>query len=477
MPDKVLCIHGHFYQPPREDPITGKIPPEPGAAPYKNWNERIHAECYRPNAELGNFEHIGFNIGPTLFSWMESHDPQTYQRIISGDGANLARYGVGNAIAQAYNHTILPLASSEDKVIQVAWGIADFEHRFGRKPQGMWLPETAVDTESLMVLAKQGIKFTILAPWQADSPALDPTEAYHVALPEGQSIMVFFYHGDLSGGVSFNPALTSDADNFALHNLARQYRPDKARRGESQMLLLASDGELYGHHQPYRERFLAHLVDGASNQAGIVSMFPALWLKNFPPKRRIAIRDNTSWSCHHGVTRWSGECGCNSSGGQWKTHLRRALDRLAAALDWLYFDAVYPYISKPRVLRERYIHVMLGELTIEQLIHELAGQVLTSEQTLRIHLLLEAQRERQRIYTSCGWYFDDFDRLEPKNNLAYAAQAVRLAHLATGEDLSQQVIYDLKNVTSHRTSLRGDTVFKRELERTWVLRDWNFTAK
>jgi alpha-amylase/alpha-mannosidase (GH57 family) len=186
-----LCIHGHFYQPPREDPITGLIPQEVGAAPYQNWNERIHAECYRPNAELGNFERMSFNIGPTLFRWMESHDPDTYHRILAQDRANLERNGVGNAMAQAYNHTILPLATLADKRTQIKWGIADFTHRFGRKPEGLWLPETAADLETLTVLAEQDIQFTILAPWQGDLDPLDTSEPYRVALPDGRSIAVF----------------------------------------------------------------------------------------------------------------------------------------------------------------------------------------------------------------------------------------------------------------------------------------------
>ena len=216
---RALAIHGHFYQPPREDPLTGAIPNEFGAAPFGNWNERIHAECYRPNAELGNFERISFNVGPTLSSWMAGYDRSTYGAIVEQDRATVREFGVGNAIAQAYNHTILPLQSREDKVTQVAWGIADFEHHFGRKPQGLWLAETAVNTETLVVLADAGIEFTILAPWQADAPDVDTTEPYRVSLPGGRSITAFFYDRDLSGRVSFDPVMTSNADAFALHDL------------------------------------------------------------------------------------------------------------------------------------------------------------------------------------------------------------------------------------------------------------------
>ncbi len=464
MTTRSLCIHGHFYQPPREDPLTGAVPSEYGAAPYQNWNERIHAECYRPNAELGNFERVSFNIGPTLFTWMEAHDPTTYRQIVEQDHACTLRFGVGNAMAQAYNHTIMPLAGYADKVTQVAWGVADFQHRFGRKPQGMWLPETAVDTETLAVLADHGIEFTLLAPWQAESWNLDPTEPYRVALPEGRSITVFFYHQGLSGRVSFDPAMTTNADAFALNDLVGQYSGEKLRRDEPQLLLVATDGELYGHHQPFRDLFLARLLKSSSAQIGIAPTFPALWLREHPPQRWVGIRDRTSWSCHHGVVRWAGECGC-APGARWKFHLRQALDQLAATLDRVYVEAVSPFLPDPWALRHRYIQVLLGTLSVEDLIGELAGRRLPVEVTRRIHLLLEAQRERQRMFTSCGWFFDDFDRIEPKNNLAYAAQAACLTLLATGNDLAPDALPQLRQVQSGRTGLRGDQVFATYLRR------------
>lgn len=466
MPDWSFCVHAHFYQPPREDPLTGIIPPEPGASPYSNWNERIHAECYRPNALAGNFQRISYNIGPTLYAWMSSYDPETCRMIVSQDRANLERHGVGNAMAQAYNHTILPLASLHDKQTQVAWGIADFEHRYGRKPQGMWLPETAVDLETLTVLRAQGIEFTILAPWQADEAELDPTEPYRVTLPDGDSIVVFFYHRDLSGGISFNPGMTINADNFARFDLLPHFQAEKTRRGEPQLLLLATDGELYGHHQPHRDRFLARLVDGASSHLGLNQVYPALWLKKHPPRRSIKILDKTSWSCHHGVGRWSGDCGCTPGGGTWKAQLRYALERLAASLDCLYVDAVRPFIAQPWELRSRYIHVILGQVQLEDLLFEMAGRRLPSDVVQRLRLLLEAQTERQKMFTSCGWFFDDFDRIEPKNNVAYAAQAVRLANLATGVDLGPQTAHNLQRVHSSSTRLRADQVFWKQLRRT-----------
>ncbi len=458
-----FSVHAHFYQPPREDPITGIIPSEPGAAPYSNWNERVLAECYRPNAELGNFERISFNIGPTLCTWMHAHDPDTCQLIRMQDQANLRRFGVGNAIAQPYNHTILPLASRSDKITQIAWGVADFKHRFGRKPEGMWLPETAADLETLNVLADHGITFTILAPWQAHCERLDPTEPYRVALPAGKSITVFFYHRELSTGISFDPALTNNADIFVRQVLSSQFDEEKTRRNEPQLLLLASDGELYGHHQPFRDRFLAHLVNGASSQTGLTSTFPALWLKMYPPRRTISIRDKTSWSCHHGVARWMGECDCTTGDGRWKDYLRQAFNRLAATLNQLYSEHLRPLKIDPWKLRNRYIHVLLGELSLEDLVGDMSGRLFSEEDMARLRLLLDSQYHRQRMFTSCGWFFEDFDRIEPCNNVAYAAQAVQLAYRATGIDLAPKALDDLRYVTSHTTGLRGDMVFTRRL--------------
>jgi alpha-amylase/alpha-mannosidase (GH57 family) len=465
MPDYSFSIHAHFYQPPREDPLTGFIPAEAGASPYSNWNQRIHAECYRPNAGLGNFGRISFNIGPTLFSWMEGHDAATCRNIVAQDRANFQAHGVGNALAQAYNHTILPLASYQDKVTQVTWGIADFEHRFGHKPQGMWLPETAADLETLSVLADSGIEFTILAPWQAHEPGARANQPYRVELPGGRAITVLFYNAELSGGVSFNPGLTFNADWFAAHQLKPGFMSDSSGDDEPQLLLIATDGELYGHHQKLREYFLAHLVNGASKAAGLAATYPGLWLRAHPPQSAIRLREQTSWSCHHGVRRWVGTCDCTPGDSRWKTRLRSAFDRLAAEIDRIYIEFALPYIPDPWLLRNHYIHVMLGRVTAAELIDEAALRHLPDEIQLKIHLLLEAQRARQRMYTSCGWFFDDFDRIEPQNNLASAAQAVRLVRRATGVDLEAVPLGDLHEVTSQRTGLQGDAVFLYHLRR------------
>jgi hypothetical protein len=436
-----------------------------GAAPFPNWNERIHAECYRPNAELRNFERISFNVGPTLWSWLAAHDPETSRRIVAQDQANVARWGVGNAIAQAYNHTILPLASTRDKHTQVAWGVRDFEYRLGRKPQGLWLPETAVDLETLDVLAQHGIEFTILAPWQAAEDSVDVTEPYRVRLPEGRSITVFFYQRDLSARVSFDAGATINADSFAEHIVQPFFRPEKTRQGLPQLLLVASDGELYGHHQHLRDRFLARLVDGASSRLEIQPTYPGQWLRQYPVRAEMQIRDATSWSCHHGVTRWIGDCDCTPGSSAWKAQLRYSLERLASELDGLFLETTRPCIANPWSLRDDYIEVILGRMSLDALLRTHAQKTLTTAASERIHLLLEAQRERQRMFTSCGWFFEDFDRIEPRNNVAYAAQAVRLARLATGVDLADQVAADLTHVVSNRTGRTADRVFRQHLRR------------
>jgi hypothetical protein len=397
--------------------------------------------------------------------------------IIAQDRTNVDANGVGNAIAQAYNHTILPLSIHRDKVTQVVWGIAEFEHRFGRRPQGMWLPETAVDYDTLSILAEQGIQFTILAPWQAEAANLDTSEPYHVALPGRRSIVVFFYDRDLSGGISFNPGLTMNADHFAASMLSRRFLNEKTMRGEPQIVMIASDGELYGHHQSHRDLFLSHLLNGGGHSAGLVSTYPGLWLKQHPVRRSVGIRENTSWSCHHGVRRWLGTCPCTpgaipardgeaiSNDGGWKANLRFAFERLSESIDELYYAAVRDVVPDPWTLRDGYIHVMLGQTSAADLVAEHAGRRAPKDKMVQVQLLLEAQRERQRMYTSCGWFFDDFDRIEPRNNLVYAAQAVRLTRLATGSDLEPKALQSLARVVSPHTGLRADQLFRHHLHR------------
>jgi len=396
---------------------------------------------------------------------MQKYDPDTFLKIIEQDAANMRRYQHGNAIAQAYNHTILPLGTYRDKVTQVYWGIADFFHHFKRQPRGMWLPETSVDNETLQVLHDHGIEFTILAPWQAETPEIDTGQPYLVSLSKQSEISVFFYQPELSARISFDPQVTINADDFARDLLLTHFKPEKQRRGEPQLLLLASDGELYGHHQSLRQHFLARLVDGASHNLDLHSTFPERWLRTYPPRAHVRIQENTSWSCHHGISRWMGNCLCTPGDSRWKGQLRLAFNRLASDLDQLYYETARAIFKDPWTLRNRYIHVLLGQMSIDALFAESADRSLTTSETRNIHLLLEAQRERQRMFTSCGWFFEDFDRIEPRNNVAYAAQAVRLAYLASGVDLESQTSADLQRVVSQYTALSADVIFRRHLRR------------
>ena len=259
---RALCIHGHFYQPPREVPLTAEIPHEEGAAPFPNWNERIYDHCYAPNVHLKNFERLSFNVGPTLWNWMFEQHADTCAEIVKQEHVDWKRYGVSNAMAQPYNHSILPLANKEDKLTQIRWGIEDFEFRYGHRPQGMWLPETAVDLETLETLVECGIEYTILAPWQAEELP-DTNRPYLLAIEGNRKLSAFFYNQDLSTRVSFDPTSTVNADEFLQNAILPQFKSGKDADGAPQLVTLASDGELYGHHQPFRDKFLQHLLNGA----------------------------------------------------------------------------------------------------------------------------------------------------------------------------------------------------------------------
>lgn len=459
-----LCIHGHFYQPPREDPLTGEIPLEPGAAPFKNWNERILAECYAPNAAAGNMARISFNVGPTLFHWLEMADPTTAARIVAQDHKNLEHFGVGNAMAQSYHHSILPLATYQDKVTQVRWGIADFKQHFGHMPSGMWLPETAADDETLSVLAENGIEFTILAPWQAVGKNVDTSHPYRVELPGGRSIIVFFYNQALSTRVSFDAAATINADVFMRQIMQPEFKTLQNENSEPELVMIASDGELYGHHQKFRDKFLAYLLDGALKGTDIEMTYPALWLKNYPPYRTISIVQNSSWSCHHGVTRWMGACGCTPN-GEWKAYMRQAFERIATEVDEVYYHEAMAIVPDPWELRHRYIEVLQDQTTVEDLASDLAGKHLDEDVIHKLDILLRAQNERQRMFASCGWFFDDFDRIEPRNAVAYAAQAVWLTYQATGVDITPKALGWLHLVKSWRSKAKADEVFSHHLLR------------
>ncbi|MBI5955655.1 MAG: DUF3536 domain-containing protein [Chloroflexi bacterium] len=456
---KYLCVHGHFYQPPRENPFTGAIPRETGAEPYQNWNQRINAECYRPNTSLGNFDVISFNLGPTLAAWLEKNDPATYRRILAADRVNVANNGVGNAMAQVYNHTILPLATRNDKEIQVAWGIADFQHRFGHLPEGMWLAETAVDLETLDVLAQFGIAFTVLAPWQAENPHLDLTEPYLVRLPSGRARTVVFFDAQLAKHICWTPYMTEDAQVFARMCLPMRADWFKEKTAQDQLLLIASDGEFYGHHNRNRTRFLKEFLAEAAPAQGFEVTYLAKYLHHKPAVRETRIAENTAWSCYHGLGRWKESCGCIPADGTWKTAFRQALDGLAARLDDLYLQNAWVALDDPWQTVRDYIKVKLGDEGGPELVARHAAKTLTAEETSKILGLLEAMYYRQWMYTSCGFFFDELSRIEPTNNLAYAARAIILAQQATGTLLEAPFLADLRRATSTHTGQTGEDIY------------------
>lgn len=460
-----ICIHGHFYQPPREDPLSGLIPDEIGAEPFRNWNERIHAECYRPNAELGNFEKVSFNVGPTLFQWMEAYDPDTYHAIINQEQHTYEKNGVGNGMAQPYNHVILPLAPRRDKFTQILWGIADFKHRFGHQPCGMWLPETAVDLETLSILADHDIRFTILAPWQIEWPdGQMEDEPCLIELPGDRKPMIVFpYNQSLSTMVSFASETTRNAEIFVGQKIVPILSSPNGT--ENRIVLIASDGEVYGHHKAFRDKFLAHMLNGALYKNNLEITYPALWLSQQQPVILAKLLEFTSWSCHHGITRWMGKCDC-SPGALWKAPLRSGLDKLADEIDRIYQNYLNHYTQRIWQLRNAYIQVILGQTDLESLLAQFISKPLTKNEIEKIGMILAAQFERQRIFTSCGWFFDNFHRIEPQNNIAYAAQSVWLTEQVTGIELKTKALTLLRNVKDQRTGLRGDTVFAERHQRT-----------
>lgn len=455
-----LCLHGHFYQPPREDPFTNVLPLEPGATPFTNFNEKITAECYRPNAEVGNFEAISYDLGPTLASWLEKEHPDVYQRIIDADRLNIKRYGVGNALAQVYNHIIMPLATTRDKRTQIVWGLCDFRHRYGHDAHGMWLSETAVDFETLDLLAQHGVTYTVLAPWQAIGP-IDPSEPYLVRLRDGRSITVFFYNAPLSGGVSFDWDTTSNADLFAASYLPKRLVQNKLDAGEAQLILIATDGELYGHHRPWRDKFLNHLIQHGAPGYGFEICTLERYMLMHPATREVELHAPSSWSCGHGVARWGIGCECTEGDSSWKEALRRALDNLATQGDQLFERYAGETLSDPWAARDAYLPVHNGWETAESFWARYGKQQRPPDdlrQAQRTMLLLEAQYYQQYSFTSCGFFFEDLDRIEPRNDIAFARRAISLTWQALGRfaiDLQRDFLKDLQAAVSWRTHLTG----------------------
>ncbi|MBN1179238.1 MAG: DUF3536 domain-containing protein [Anaerolineae bacterium] len=446
-----LCVHGHFYQPPRADPFTGIIPRELDAAPYANWNERITAECYAPIAEAGYFEHISFNMGGTLARWLEGYDARVYGRIVESERACYAAHGVGNGVAQPVHHTILPLARRRDKICQVRWGIASFEHRFGHAPEGMWLPEMAVDMETLEVLASEGIRFTILSDEQVRGNLDAGAGPYRVRLPSGADMAVFVRDRHLSNALSFTMP-----DPAFIDDWLRGQVDWRCRRGG--LVLIATDGETFGHHHRQGIGVLGGILrSGAAHGYALTTL--GRYMREHPPEMELEVVGDTAWSCAHRLSRWVVGCGCTSGDSRWKGALRRALDNLASNLDDAYEDETKKFGLDTWRLRDDYIAVLLGRMDQDAFLAEKGLAHLSSNERQRLLQLLEAQLFRQRMYTSCTFFFEDLDRYEPRYAIASAIRALALTLYATGVDLSAGFRRDLRVAVSERSGQTGASLF------------------
>ena len=460
---KYICIHGHFYQPPRENAWLEVIEVQDSAHPYHDCNERISAECYGPNAAsrilssnnsvirniLNNYTRISFNFGPTLLSWMEMYDKETYEAILDADAESVIRFsGHGSAIAQVYNHMIMPLANRKDKITQVIWGIRDFTHRFKRKPEGMWLAETAVDTETLEILAEQNIKFTILAPRQAKSirkmgdsswtsvndNTIDTKRPYLYQLPSGKAITLFFYNGDISQSVAFN-GLLNDGKRFAK-SLIDLFDKES---DEPQLAHIATDGETYGHHHKHGEMALAYSLDYIEKNKNANLTNYAEFSNNYPAKWEVQIHERSSWSCVHGVERWRSNCGCNSGAHanyhqEWRKPLREALDWLRDTLVEIYEREASIILRDPWEARNEYIKIILKR-NDENISKFLQDHTIIDIDAHRVLLIMEIQRHAMLMYTSCGWFFDEISGIETTQVMQYACRAIQLASDIAGIDL------------------------------------------
>ncbi len=457
-----LCIHGHFYQPSRINPFTGEMPTEPDAAPYANWNERINAECYTPNAEGrsdgsgSNFERISFNLGGTLAYWLEKHAPTTYERIVAAERSYWKAHGIGNGLAQPVHHAILPLARRRDKICQIRWGIASFEHHFGHRPEGMWLPEMAVDYETLEIMAAAGVRFTILSSEQVRGDLGAGSGPYWVRLAGGGKIAIFLRDVELSNTLSFAMPELASMDDWLHEHMEWRCR----LRG---LLLVATDGETFGHHHRQGVEVLDYILDaGQTHDYSLTTL--GLYLQHHPPQMEVEIVENTAWSCAHRLNRWVVGCDCTPGDSHWKGALRRALDNLACDLDWTYMMETQRLGADPWPLRDDYIAICLGQVDEQTFLAEHNLSNLSSEDTQRLLWLLEAQFYRQRMYTSCTFFFEDLDRLEPRYAIANGVQAMALTSYATGNDLSHSFRRDLKIAASEKTGRTGAAILDHMLE-------------
>jgi alpha-amylase/alpha-mannosidase (GH57 family) len=447
-----VCIHGHFYQPPRENPWTGVVEAEGSALPFHDWNERITAECYAPNADsplaeapsegakrVNNYSWISFDFGPTLLRWLETQHPDVHQAIVDADRESAERFGGhGSAMAQVYNHMIMPLADAHDKKTQTKWGVEDFERRFGRYPEGMWLPETAADTPSLEALAEEGIKFTILSPDQAlatrregegnwtdvSGGRIDTRRAYTCRLPSGKRISLFFYDRRLSTGLAFENLLDS-GESFSKAVLGGFHPGD-----EPQLVNIATDGESYGHHRRNGHLALASCISKINSSSSASMVNYGLFLSVVPPAHEVRIAEGTSWSCFHGVERWRSNCGCGSEikagyNQDWRTPLRTSLDWLRDRLEEAFAAAAPLEFTDPGAAWDHYPTANLTRpRDVDQYVR---GRLKPGRSEERGRALLRMVECSALMFASCAWFWEDISRMETVQMLRFAARGMDLA--------------------------------------------------
>ena len=488
--NKFICMHGHFYQPPRENPWTGEVDPEPSAKPFHDWNERIAKECYEANIQapilnskgqvslrVNNFSKLSFDIGPTLLSWLRRKQPSTYKAIIQADQESvLKRQGHGNAIAQSYNHIIMPLAKRRDKVTQIVWGIRDFKFHYKRKPEGMWLSESAVDRETMKIMADHGILFTVLAPHQAKRyrhvgfgsrwhtvhhEAIDIRHPYRVVLEQGKQFHVFFYDALISRAIAFQGLLING------DQLVQRLLGVFTLREREQLVSTATDGESFGHHHKFGEMAIAYGLKKIEDQKLAQLTNYGEYLSRFGSYREADIVENSSWSCSHGVERWRADCGCrlNHQEGwnqKWRTVLREAFDALQVSVDSVFEAEGGVLLKNPWQARNDYIQVMLDDTVKERkkFLERNAKKMLNEEEEKKVWDLLEAEKFSLFMYTSCGWFFDDISGLEPVQVMKFAARAMELTQPYCKEDLEKKLLKTLSaaksNIPEHGT---GENIF------------------
>lgn len=492
--DIFLTIHGHFYQPPRENPWLEAIELQDSALPFHDWNERINKECYNPNSiskivdnrnrildVVNNYEHMSFNFGPTLLSWMEHFAPLTYERIIKADIESVSEHsGHGNAMAQVYNHIIMPLANENDKQTQIKWGIRDFEYRFGRKPEGMWLAETAVDDETLKFLEENGIKFTVLSPYQAlkfrqegdkdwqdvSWGNIDPARSYryYIKSAPGKFIDLFFYDGAISRSVAFDELL-KDGNKF----IKRLKEGISDCRDYPQLINIATDGESYGHHTKFGDMALSYVLKIRAKDEGFKITNYAEYLDKYRSNCEVDIKQASSWSCFHGVGRWKEDCGCSTGGHpgwnqKWRKPLREALDYLRDELIVVFEKEGQKYFDNVWNVRNKYINVILdrNEMNVKKFQQENFKPDLTDDDKVHAMELLEIQRQAMLMYTSCGWFFSEISGIETVQIMKYAARAMQLAARFTSKNLEEKFLEILSQAKSNIPEFgTGKDIFER----------------